>query len=638
MASEGCRALFDPAGWGSPAAVRFAPALTCTAAGAAAITVGTASLERTVASRARGRYSLREEDNGSRTVRIQPSGGTTLSELVIPTATGPWLKATITDGSAAISAADWPRAAGRFGSRFAAFATTGGADRANTPIELRLQSPRALDSCGPVPIPETESWRSATWCRNYGHNGEHRLEGHERICFDATTGSIVPLTLLDRSTARPNRGLTVVVRHCRADAVEIAMGGTRGTSLPSVTNARDPILPAEDVAATDENLEALKAELAQLREAGIPRSMESLTRALSDHITRLQQMLPEAARDTVPALFQAGGALDDADLRQTLAGLNDGQRAEAIEVLEVSEGIYESILALAHTEELAMQVREDVAGLRSRLGERQSTARGLLQPGADLRWFTVERMNRLEAALRLLAAEQNGEVTYSARSFAPRRPGNADVRLTVGELPEHVQELTVVEQRWGAVRVGLGVPIGTDLVPASYRVATIDGSTPPSRFVQLENEGGFAFEIVLGFSGFLFDVFAWGGRNDERAENARVAPFVGVGLASASVTGVDAFTSLYLGLEFEILPEFSIVPAFVMRRADVIAQPFVEGAAISQDSVPTSTEAAYGFGLVINVAPDVFQLNVPTSGEDPEDDDDDDDDDEADTDTDAEDE
>ncbi|HWO11705.1 MAG TPA: hypothetical protein VNN80_19555 [Polyangiaceae bacterium] len=103
------------------------------------------------------------------------------------------------------------------------------ADTGKTEVyELRLAR------AAPPAICHDEQDKDDSWC-DKGDFGNH-----QRLCFDATHGSLTPVRMPDRSLARPNLGFAVLVRHCANSPVRISLDGERGTVRDALDNRRDP--------------------------------------------------------------------------------------------------------------------------------------------------------------------------------------------------------------------------------------------------------------------------------------------------------------------------------------------------------------------------------------------------------------
>jgi hypothetical protein len=204
--------------------------------------------------------------------------------------------------------------------------------------------------------------------------------------------------------------------------------------------------------------------------------------------------------------------------------------------------------------------------------------------------------------------------------FAPRLPGNVDIKVTTlavdpgGAAPKTVADTTVeliVDTTYGgAFRMGFGVVAG-GAVDRSYaaRKAPQSGQSE----IIASNSGKVDIELVFGFAPFVFDyLFYQAGRSyldDSTARRwLRVAPYVGVGVLSVGATGVDGFKSLYLGGEWEPMPNTSVALTAIGRRVTRLSQGAVLGGPTLDGSVPTTTGFDWGWGVVINVSPDFFRL------------------------------
>ncbi len=204
-------------------------------------------------------------------------------------------------------------------------------------------------------------------------------------------------------------------------------------------------------------------------------------------------------------------------------------------------------------------------------------------------------LSRGEELLGTAPASQ-GERVSTRRRFAPRAAGPVSLRVTDGDDALLTEELSVVERYQGAIRVGVGVT-----TPATHTFASsTDGSTagPIVRTSDDLVEG----ELVVGFSPFI-DV---GGRDYIEPAPYRLAPYVGLGLLSASGAELraTALQSWYGGLDVEFTPGFTVDAALTLRRV----QRLVDGQEVGMyladgDSVQTRMVFRPGLAVVISATP-----------------------------------
>src|SRR5581483_1124446 len=212
----------------------------------------------------------------------------------------------------------------------------------------------------------------------------------------------------------------------------------------------------------------------------------------------------------------------------------------------------------------------------------------------------------------------NPQSLITIKSFAPRLPGNLNLKVetftedaagndtTVGT---ESTELIVDKTYGGVFRVGFGMVFfgGIDRNFAA-RKAPQSGQSE----IVATNNGVLDMELVLGFAPYL-DYF-WGGRSYIDGNNLKkfpwgLSPYVGIGVLTVNQSGgVDGFKSLYLGVEWEPIPYFSVALTWVGRRVTQLSQGAVLGGPTVDGSVPTQQGFANGFGVVVNVSPDFLRL------------------------------
>lgn len=162
----------------------------------------------------------------------------------------------------------------------------------------------------------------------------------------------------------------------------------------------------------------------------------------------------------------------------------------------------------------------------------------------------------------------------------------------------------VVATYWGALRIGVGVVFGEPAVPHSYTAGVAPGSS--QREVMFRSTEHVAVEVVVGATAYL---------PLDRAHRLRrpedfFGVYLGFGVLSATATGLDGLTSIYVGAEFEIIPEMSVVVAAVLRRGQHLSDGFEVGSPVMSDASPTGEVWGPGVGLVLNVSPEIFRFTA----------------------------
>lgn len=236
------------------------------------------------------------------------------------------------------------------------------------------------------------------------------------------------------------------------------------------------------------------------------------------------------------------------------------------------------------------------------------------------------------AATDEVGAPAAERLVTSSFSFAPRAAGAAKLTVTskpkpagagksekdapTGSTTATTYELEIVVDTfsWGAVRFGFAGLFG-DAVSPNYEIRNFAGATQ-TEIAQTDKQD-VNFEVVLGFSPYLLDMFIWGGRSHAARHifdnNTHIAPYIGLGIVGQSASGVDALTSIYAGAEIEITSTFSIAGAAVWRRVNALADGYAVGAPADVGTAFTVATTGFGFALVLNATPDFLQFATPSS-------------------------
>jgi hypothetical protein len=192
-----------------------------------------------------------------------------------------------------------------------------------------------------------------------------------------------------------------------------------------------------------------------------------------------------------------------------------------------------------------------------------------------------------------------------SNSGAPQDPGSP-ANPKPSTAPTFTYEYLVDQEYSGALRFGLsGILVGGDnayvirKAPGATIGTIVDNGTSP-----------FDAEVVVGYAPFVFD-WIWGKDRARRystwphGSNIAVAPYLGLGLISGSNSGVTWLRSLYLGIEYEFSPNFSVAGTWVLRRVNRLADGLTLGDPVTDGTVLTKTAYSLsGVGLVINFTPD----------------------------------
>lgn len=216
------------------------------------------------------------------------------------------------------------------------------------------------------------------------------------------------------------------------------------------------------------------------------------------------------------------------------------------------------------------------------------------------------------------AAEKEPAPQVTSFGFSPRKPGQADVHITVTgpgstESTTRDIELEIEPLSWGAARFGFAALFG-NVVARTYTAEQVAGS----KQLEIREKGSnhFGWEATVGLAPYVLDLVTCPGhgRSHVGGCNRRVAPYFGIGIVGQAADGVSAFNSFYLGAEFEFASNFSVAAAAVWRNVDTLRHGYVEGSAVESGTDFTRSSTQLGFGVVLNVSPDFLQFAMGGSG------------------------
>jgi hypothetical protein len=157
-----------------------------------------------------------------------------------------------------------------------------------------------------------------------------------------------------------------------------------------------------------------------------------------------------------------------------------------------------------------------------------------------------------------------------------------------------------------ALRFGIGMVFGASDHSYSAR-------KPPGGDVStiIDNGAPYAIpEITLGFAPFLNGLGPNHGRvyTHYTQSISHLAPYVGVGVLTATTGQVQWLRSLYLGVEYELFSNCSVAVTWVLRRTDALAPGLEVGTQVGDTTTLTATRYASGIGLVFNFTPDFLKF------------------------------
>ena len=205
-------------------------------------------------------------------------------------------------------------------------------------------------------------------------------------------------------------------------------------------------------------------------------------------------------------------------------------------------------------------------------------------------------------------------LTSSSRTFAPRRPGEAPLTITLFD-NQRAQvndplgiEFWIEETYSGAFRAGIG-GIFLGGVERRHHAVTRGNSLQPE--IEVSGRNLMDVDLMLGYSPYL-DA---GGRAATGCDNAPFCfnPYFGIGLVSvdggSGGGGIDWLKSVHLGVEWEVSPAFAVALTANLRRVQRLAGGLHPGDPIEGD-IPTENRYVFGVGLVVNLSPAFFKIGA----------------------------
>lgn len=210
-------------------------------------------------------------------------------------------------------------------------------------------------------------------------------------------------------------------------------------------------------------------------------------------------------------------------------------------------------------------------------------------------------------------------------NFAPRAMGTVwRIDLEAEGRSQGFLEITVRKFYIGAVRIGIA---GTGTFDDhDYAVDAAPGSSTERVTDRMGADAEFVVgpEIVLGYSGFLrprsYDMSrppdehrsACGRCGASSYLVSHLAPYVGLGVVGFDGAELTPLASVYLGMEYEPVPDFGIVLAGIATRGEALQAAYQVGDATSGTDV-TRPVVRGGIAMVLNVSPAFFRAHPTLS-------------------------
>lgn len=235
-----------------------------------------------------------------------------------------------------------------------------------------------------------------------------------------------------------------------------------------------------------------------------------------------------------------------------------------------------------------------------------SGARGTYEPGSD--------------SPSVAASHGEGDSTTTRTTsleFGPRKPGQpVDVSVSVAGKVLASTELEVATTYAGAVR--LGVAAGT-VIDATFEAITAPGSTQAEITQTSGADQTLEPELVVAYAPFWFQPKGRSYLGETApASFERMAPFLGLGVASLSASSTVKFSllhSVYVGMEYEFGRHSSIFVAGQARAVDRLPAGYEVGGPISGSEVPTVRDWPLGIAFGYTFSPDFLKVAQPLASE-----------------------
>ena len=214
-------------------------------------------------------------------------------------------------------------------------------------------------------------------------------------------------------------------------------------------------------------------------------------------------------------------------------------------------------------------------------------------------------------------------VALTQAIFGPRTPGSHKLTVKVETDAEpkksNTFELPFLVRKYfsGAMKLSMAVIVGNS-VQYNYEVAKVGGSE--TKEIILTSGGRAEFEMVVGYTPYVFD------RGQRRSyektsllqRGAGFAPYFGLGLISVGNGGdVGFLKSLYVGIEWSPIKNFSLAPTAVLRRVARLRNGYKIGSPVPDGTTNkdlTKDRLSLGFALVLSFTPEIFRIAAGGTG------------------------
>jgi hypothetical protein len=218
-----CPGLFGRTNWEEAVTAELSKAATCEKK-----QTSTFTFKRKVTDKSAGTFQTTPLPGGRVRVEFMVTDKAVLKEVLLETGNA-WAAYPVHEGALTLGKQEWSAVQNTLQADLTALAVVGQAYRV---LALsKIIPPSACEDPG----------GSGSWCVT--RNGHEEL-----ICYDGTSGSLVPVRVPTNSFLRPNRGIRVLLRHCKDTASTIALDGTAGTFEPLLQDRRQALSPANSAA------------------------------------------------------------------------------------------------------------------------------------------------------------------------------------------------------------------------------------------------------------------------------------------------------------------------------------------------------------------------------------------------------